>query len=118
MNETASFADHLVVLGRGRLLADTPMREFIHARVEPSVRIRTTDPTALKAALAQHGHDAVEHEDGRWTVHHARVDEIGRLVSAAGVPLLELAAQEGTLEQAYLDLTSDEAEFAAQPQEA
>ncbi|MER5828954.1 ATP-binding cassette domain-containing protein, partial [Streptomyces mirabilis] len=35
MNETASFADHLVVLGRGRLLADTPLREFIHARVRP-----------------------------------------------------------------------------------
>ncbi|WP_328869830.1 ABC transporter ATP-binding protein [Streptomyces sp. NBC_00287] len=118
MNETASFADHLVVLGRGRLLADTPMREFIHARVEPSVRIRTTDPTALKAALAQHGHDAAEHTDGHWTVHHARVDEIGRIISAAGVPLLELAAQEGTLEQAYLDLTSDETEFTAPSQEA
>ncbi|ELS51580.1 putative Nodulation ABC transporter NodI [Streptomyces viridochromogenes Tue57] len=45
MNETASFADHLVVLGRGRLLADTPMREFIHARVEPaSVSAPRTPP--------------------------------------------------------------------------
>ncbi|MCX5365361.1 ABC transporter ATP-binding protein [Streptomyces sp. NBC_00124] len=118
MNETASFADHLVVLGRGRLLADTPMRGFIHARVQPRVRIRTTDPTTLKAVLAEHGHDAAEHEDGHWTVHHARVDEIGRLASAAGIPILELTAEEGTLEQAYLDLTSTEAEFAAQPQEA
>jgi ABC-2 type transport system ATP-binding protein len=118
MNETASFADHLVVLGRGRLLADTPMREFIHARVQPRVRIRTTDPTALKNALARHGHDAVEHEDGHWTVHHACVDDIGRLASAARVPLLELAVEEGTLEQAYLDLTATEAEFTAQPQEA
>ncbi|GGL87624.1 ABC transporter ATP-binding protein [Streptomyces fumigatiscleroticus] len=118
MNETASFADHLVVLGRGRLLADTPMREFIDARVRPSVRIRTTDATALKSVLAAHGHDAVEHEDGYWSVHHARVDDIGRLVSAAGVPILELSAREGTLEQAYLDLTATEAEFTAQPQEA
>lgn len=118
MNETASFADHLVVLGRGRLLADTPMREFIHARVEPRVRVRTTDATALKAALARHGHDAVEHEDGHWTVRHARVDDIGRLASQAGVPLLELMAEEATLEQAYLDLTATEAEFTAQPQEA
>ncbi|MDC0771962.1 ABC transporter ATP-binding protein [Streptomyces sp. HD] len=117
MNETASFADHLVVLGRGRLLADTPMREFIHARVEPRVRIRTTDATALKSALGQHGHEAVQHEDGHWTVHHARVDDIGRLASEAGVPILELAAEEGTLEQAYLDLTAAEAEFTAQPQE-
>ncbi|NEB01143.1 ABC transporter ATP-binding protein [Streptomyces sp. SID13726] len=118
MNETASFADHLVVLGRGRLLADTPMRGFIHARVQPRVRVRTTDPAALKDALARHGHDAVEHPDGHWTVPHARVDEIGVLASAAGVPLLELTAEEGTLEQAYLDLTSAETEFSAQPQEA
>ncbi|MFE6622800.1 ABC transporter ATP-binding protein [Streptomyces sp. NPDC057740] len=118
MNETASFADHLVVLGRGRLLADTPMREFIHARVEPRVRVRTTDATALRAALDRHGHDAVEHEDGHWTVRHARVDDIGRIASQAGVPLLELAAEEATLEQAYLDLTATEAEFTAQPQEA
>lgn len=118
MNETASFADHLIVLGRGRLLADTPMREFIDARVRPRVRIRTPDATALKAALARHGHDAVEHDDGYWTVHHARVDDIGRIVSGAGVPVLELASEEGTLEQAYLDLTAAEVEFTAQPQEA
>ncbi|MFJ8808439.1 ABC transporter ATP-binding protein [Streptomyces sp. NPDC102490] len=118
MNETASFADHLVVLGRGRLLADTPMREFIDARVRPRVRVRTSDATALKAALARHGHDAVEHDDGRWTVHDARVEDIGRIVSGAGVPVLELAADEGTLEQAYLDLTATETEFTAQPQEA
>ena len=118
MNETASFADHLVVLGRGRLLADTPMREFIHARVQPSVRIRTTDPAALRTVLAEHGHDAAQHHDGHWSVRHARVDDIGLLVSAAGVPLLELAAEEATLEQAYLDLTATETEFTAQPQEA
>lgn len=118
MNETASFADHLVVLGRGRLLADTPMREFIHARVRPRVRIRTTDPAALRGALARGGHDAVEHAAGHWTVEHARVDDIGRLVSAAGVPVLELASEEATLEQAYLDLTAAETEFTAQPQEA
>ncbi|MGW4428975.1 ATP-binding cassette domain-containing protein [Streptomyces tendae] len=116
MNETASFADHLVVLGRGRLLADTPMRDFIDARVRPWVRVRTSDATALKAALARHGHEAVEHDDGYWTVHHARVDDIGRIVSGAGVPVLELASDEGTLEQAYLDLTAAETEFAAQPE--
>ncbi|SEC87247.1 ABC-2 type transport system ATP-binding protein [Streptomyces sp. 3213] len=118
MNETASFADHLVVLGRGRLLADTPMRDFIDARVQPHVRIRTTDAGALKAALTGHGHDAVEHEDGHWIVTHARVDEIGALLSSAGVPILELASAEGTLEQAYLDLTATETEFGAPNQEA
>ncbi|MFF7853632.1 ATP-binding cassette domain-containing protein [Streptomyces sp. NPDC007904] len=118
MNETASFADHLVVLGRGRLLADTPMREFIRARVRPTVRVRTSDPAGLRSVLVRHGHDPVEHPDGHWSVADARVDDIGRLASAAGVPLLELATDEGTLEQAYLDLTAGETEFTAQPQEA
>ncbi|WP_411093108.1 ABC transporter ATP-binding protein [Streptomyces sp. 049-1] len=118
MNETASFADHLVVLGRGRLLADLPMREFIDARVQPRVRVRTSDATALKAVLARHGHAAVEHVDGYWTVPDARVDDIGRALSGAGVPVLELISDEGTLEQAYLDLTATETEFTAQPQEA
>ncbi|MFJ9740758.1 ATP-binding cassette domain-containing protein [Streptomyces sp. NPDC101166] len=118
MNETASFADHLVVLGRGRLLADTPLRDFIDARVRPRVRVRTSDPDALARVLARHGHDGVAHEEGHWTVDHARVDDIGRLASEAGVPLLELTSEEGTLEQAYLDLTAADTEFAAQPQEA
>ncbi|MFH8467203.1 ABC transporter ATP-binding protein [Streptomyces sp. NPDC017991] len=126
MNETASFADHLVVLGRGRLLADMGMREFVQARVDPRVRVRTTDGPALRDLLAHHGYEAARNEgegegegegggEGeRWIVHHARVDDIGRLASGAGLPLLELAAEEGTLEQAYLDLTATEAEFAAQ----
>ncbi|EKX63091.1 ABC transporter ATP-binding protein [Streptomyces ipomoeae] len=133
MNETASFADHLIVLGRGRLLADTPMREFIHARVQPRVRVRTTDPDALAELLARHGHraDLGEREHGRHDtsataiVYDARVEDIGRLASGAGLTVLELAAEEGTLEQAYLDLTAAEAEFTAsasaipaQPQEA
>ncbi|MGW5508619.1 ABC transporter ATP-binding protein [Streptomyces albogriseolus] len=118
MHETAAFADHLVVLGRGRLLADTPMREFIDARVRPAVRVRTSDPDTLERALARHGHRAVRHADGHWTVPDARVDDIGRLASAERVPLLELTADEGTLEQAYLDLTAAESEFATQPQEA
>ncbi|MEU1041182.1 ATP-binding cassette domain-containing protein [Streptomyces sp. NPDC005907] len=115
MHETASFADHLVVLGRGRLLADTPLREFVHARVQPRVRVRTTDGPALSGLLARHGYEAVEGGDGRWTVLHARVEDIGHLTSGAGVPVLELASEEATLEQAYLDLTGAATEFTAVP---
>ncbi|GGS97832.1 ABC transporter ATP-binding protein [Streptomyces chromofuscus] len=118
MNETASFADHLVVLGRGRLLADTPMREFIDARVQPRVRVRTTDPAALEELLDRNGYEAAQSEDGTWTVLHARVEDIGRLTSEARVPVVELTTAEGTLEQAYLNLTASETEFTAQPQEA
>ncbi|MFI1003084.1 ABC transporter ATP-binding protein [Streptomyces galbus] len=118
MNETASFADHLVVLGRGRVLADTSLRAFIDAGVRPRVRVRTSDPAALRGALARHGLDAEEQAEGHWTVRGARVDDVGRLASESGVPLLELTAEEGTLEQAYLDLTAGEAEFAASSREA
>ncbi|MFF8731467.1 ATP-binding cassette domain-containing protein [Streptomyces sp. NPDC015171] len=117
MGETAVFADHLLILGRGRLLADTPVREFIQARVRPHVRVRTTDSAALADLLARHGHDASQDADGTWTVRHARVDDLGRLMSKEGVPVLELAAGEATLEEAYLDLTAAEAEFTALPQE-
>ncbi|MFD7701832.1 ABC transporter ATP-binding protein [Streptomyces caelestis] len=116
MNETASFADHLVVLGRGRLLADMPTREFIAARVRPRVRVRTSDATALRTVLTRHGHEAVEHADGHWTVHRASVEAVGRAMSEAGVPVLELSADEGTLEEAYLDLTAAETEFTAPAQ--
>lgn len=66
MGETAAFADHLVILGRGRLLADTPVREFIDARVRPQVRVRTdaADTDALGALLDRHGHEAARDADG------------------------------------------------------
>ncbi|MFG2942049.1 ABC transporter ATP-binding protein [Streptomyces sp. NPDC048282] len=113
MNETASFADHLIVLGRGRLLADTPVRDFIRARVRPATRVRTTDDGQLDRLLTRHGYEARRGADGAWTVLHARVEDIGRVLADAGVPVLELAQEEATLEQAYLDLTSAEAEFTA-----
>ncbi|MEU9454285.1 ATP-binding cassette domain-containing protein [Streptomyces sp. NPDC048277] len=113
MNETSSFADHLIVLGRGRLLADTPLRDFVHARVRPGTRIRTGADERLGDLLARHGYAADRSADGAWTVRHARVEDLGRLLADAAVPVLELAQEEATLEQAYLDLTSTETEFAA-----
>ncbi|MFJ6846431.1 ATP-binding cassette domain-containing protein [Streptomyces griseoluteus] len=117
MGETAVFADHLLILGRGRLLADTPVRDFIDARVRPLVRVRSTDADALGALLARHGHEGERAADGTWAVRHARVEELGRLLAEEGLPVLELALQEASLEEAYLDLTAGEAEFTAQPQE-
>ncbi|WP_051852842.1 ABC transporter ATP-binding protein [Streptomyces aureocirculatus] len=121
MNETATFADHLVVLGRGRLLADTPMREFIASHSKPRARARTTDPVRLRAVLARAGHDltAVDGDgdgDGsRWAVDGARAEEIGRLAAREGVPMLELADEEASLEDAYLALTASATEFTAGP---
>lgn len=111
MSETASFADHLVVLGRGRLLADTGMREFIDAWTTPRVRLRTTEDARLRTALANRGLHPVAADDGRWTVEGARVEDIGPLAAEEGIPILELAGEEPSLEHAYLALTADEAEY-------
>ncbi|MFC9947767.1 ABC transporter ATP-binding protein [Streptomyces pratensis] len=113
MNETSSFADHLVVLGKGRLLVDMPMREFLASRSRPGVRLRTTESTRMRDALIRKGYEPVQGDDGRWSVDGATAEEIGALAAFEGIPLLELIAEQATLEEAYLDLTAAETEFAA-----
>ncbi|WAL93505.1 ATP-binding cassette domain-containing protein [Streptomyces sp. Je 1-369] len=113
MNETATFADHLVILGRGRLLADDPMNEFIASRSRARVRVRTTDPDLLRELLSGRGYVLGESVEGRWTVDGAKAEEVGAIAAGAGVQVLELADERTSLEQAYLALTADEAEFRA-----
>ncbi|MFE6773471.1 ABC transporter ATP-binding protein [Streptomyces fimicarius] len=113
MNETASFADHLVVLGRGRLLADMPMKEFLDSRSRPRVRLRTTEPGRLRSALTSRGLTGIQAEDDRWTIDGVTAEAIGALAADEGIPLLELGDERATLEQAYLDLTADDTPFAA-----
>ncbi|MFF9512345.1 ABC transporter ATP-binding protein [Streptomyces sp. NPDC014724] len=113
MNETSSFADHLVVLGRGRLLADLPMQEFLDARSRPRVRVRTTESIRLRDVLVRKGYEPVQGEDGCWTVEGAKAGEIGATAAAEGIAVLELSDEQTTLEQAYLDLTADAMDFAS-----
>ncbi|MGA5471783.1 ABC transporter ATP-binding protein [Streptomyces arboris] len=113
MNETASFADHLVVLGRGRLLADLPMQEFLESRSRPRVHLRTTEQARLRSVLEAKGLTVVQAEDGRWAIDGVTAKVIGTLAADEGIPLLELADERATLEQAYLDLTADDTPFAA-----
>ncbi len=113
MNETAAFADHLVVVGRGRLLADIPTPDFIEQHSHPRVRVRTSDPGRLRTALLAQGHTVAEGDDGRWVVDGATAEQIGVAAAREGVPVLELTDERASLEQAYLALTTAEAEFAA-----
>ncbi|MFE9856308.1 ATP-binding cassette domain-containing protein [Streptomyces sp. NPDC005780] len=113
MNETSSFADHLIVLGQGRLLIDMPMQEFLDSRSRPRVRVRVNaaESPRFSAALTRKGHRAEQGRDGLWTVEAARAAEIGALAAAEGIPVLQLMDEQATLEQAYLDLTAGAAEF-------
>ncbi|MFD9357349.1 ATP-binding cassette domain-containing protein [Streptomyces sp. NPDC060031] len=113
MSETATLADHLVVLGQGRLLADTSMEEFIDARSAPRARLRTSEPARLREALAREGFDLVDADAGRWTVDGIRADQLGAIAAREGIPMLELADERASLEQAYLDLTAGHAQFTA-----
>lgn len=113
MSETASFADHLVVLGQGRLLVDTPTAEFIDAHSSPRVRLRTSDPDRLFTALARRGYELLPAEDGRWTVDGIQAGAVGVLAAGEGIAVLELSDERASLEQAYLALTAGRADFSA-----
>lgn len=113
MAETAATADHVVVLGRGRLLADLPVRDFTAAAGGSRTRVRTSDPARLGAALAARGLTPVPADDGSWTVEGTRAEEIGRIAAREGIPVLGLSEEQRSLEEAYLELTNGAAEFAA-----
>ncbi|MFF1921140.1 ATP-binding cassette domain-containing protein [Streptomyces sp. NPDC058221] len=113
MNETSSFADHLIVLGRGRLLVDLPMQEFLDSRSRPRVRMRTMESSRFGEVLTRKGYRAAEGDDGRWTVEGVKAEEIGAIAAVEGIAVLELTDEQATLEQAYLELTADAAEFAS-----
>ncbi|HEV2824029.1 MAG TPA: ATP-binding cassette domain-containing protein [Actinomycetota bacterium] len=113
MSEMALAAQHLIVIGRGRLIADTGMEEFV-ARAAPGVvRVRSTDPAALAALLRSRDGAVAEAGDGGLAVSGLTTDEVGRLAGAAGITLLELTAQQASLEEAFIDLTRDAVEFRA-----
>jgi ABC-2 type transport system ATP-binding protein len=111
MSEMAQTAEHLIVVGRGKLIADTSVREFIASSSGNRVRVRTTDPGALAAVLA--GRDVrVEATGGdALEVSGLSTDQIGLAAGGAGIILLELSAQQTSLEEAFMDLTRDAVEY-------
>jgi ABC-2 type transport system ATP-binding protein len=113
MSEMALTAQHLIVIGRGRLIADTGVEEFV-ARAAPGVvRVRSTDPAALAALLRSRDVAVSEAEGGALAVSGLDTDQVGRLAGTAGITLLELTAQQASLEEAFIDLTRDAVEFRA-----
>lgn len=112
LTELAQTADDLVVIGRGRLLADTTMAEFIEANSERSVVVRTPDAERLGAELVALGHSA-ERDGERLVVAGVTTDAVGDVAADLGVRLHELAGRESTLEDAYLRLVAQTAEYQA-----
>src|SRR3954465_11643359 len=111
MSEMALTADHLIVVGRGRLIADASMADFIAGASRNLVRVRSLDNAALAAHLASPDVTITPLEAGAMEVVGLTTDQIGTAAFAAGLTLLELAGQQASLEEAFMDMTHDAVEY-------
>jgi ABC-2 type transport system ATP-binding protein len=118
MSEMENTADHLIVIGRGKLIADCAVAEFIERNSQRSVRVRTPQPAVLAKAVEAAGGSVRDEGSGQLTVFGLGTDRVGDLAFDSGVRLHELAPAQASLEQAFMELTGPSVEFrAGQPQE-
>src|SRR5215469_15557881 len=113
MSEMENTADHLIVIGRGKLIADCTMAEFIARSSGASVRVRTPSPDALVLAVAAEGGQATATADGTLEVRGMTADRVGDIAFEKGVRLHELTTTRASLEEAFMELTGDSVEYRA-----
>ncbi|MFE9682976.1 ABC transporter ATP-binding protein [Streptomyces sp. NPDC006285] len=113
MSEMALTADHLVVIGQGRLLADTSMAAFIRENSRSYVRIRSPQRETLLDVLRGAGIAAVEAGGGTLEVDGVRAEDLGELAAQHRVVLHELSPQQASLEEAFMRLTAESVEYHA-----
>jgi ABC-2 type transport system ATP-binding protein len=113
MSEMENTADHLIVIGKGKLIADCPTAEFIARSTGRTVRVRTPDQARLADLVTADGGTARDDGDGRLGVSGLTADRIGDLAFENAVRLHELAAAQASLEQAFMELTGAAVEFRA-----
>jgi ABC-2 type transport system ATP-binding protein len=113
MSEMENTADHLIVIGRGQLLADCTMEEFIDRSSGQVVRVRTPQAEQLIGALAETGIAAINNDDGTLTVRGLSPDRVGDIAFEHGVRLHELTPARASLEAAFMELTADSVEYHA-----
>ena len=112
MSEMAQTADHIIVLGRGRVIADAPVGDII-GRAGGTVRVRTPDAERLRPLLTAEGATVTADADGALEVTGIPAARVGELAAQDRVVLHELSPVSGSLEEAYLALTQDEVEYHA-----
>jgi ABC-2 type transport system ATP-binding protein len=113
MSEMALTAQHLIVIGRGRLIASAGTEQLIAGAARTVVRVRSTRPDALAALLRSPDVTVSRAEDGALSVSGLSTDQVGTVAGTAGITLLELTAQHASLEEAFMDMTRDAVEFRA-----
>jgi ABC-2 type transport system ATP-binding protein len=110
LSEMSQMADNIVVIGKGKLIASTSIDQLITGSAHSSVFVRVHDLHKLESVL----HDksmAFERADGGLKISGAKTDDIGQLAFHAGLPVLELANQAASLEEAFLELTAGTEEY-------
>jgi ABC-2 type transport system ATP-binding protein len=112
MSEMGNTADHLIVIGRGRLIADCSVAEFIERNSVQAVRVRTPQPDALVAAIRRVG-GRVAAAGEAIVIHGLAADKVGDLAYENGIRLHELAVAQASLEEAYMEQTAASVEFRA-----
>jgi ABC-2 type transport system ATP-binding protein len=113
MSEMENTADHLIVIGRGRLIADCSMAEFIARGTGQAVLVRTPQPDALARAATAAGGTVTPAADGSLEVRGLPEARIGDLALASGIALHHLAPARASLEEAFMELTADSVEYQA-----
>jgi ABC-2 type transport system ATP-binding protein len=113
MSEMALTADHLIVIGQGRLLADTSMAVFIHENSRSYVRLRSPQPERMRDVLHKSGFTAVESGNGTLEIDGATTEAIGELAARHQLVLHELSAQRASLEEAFMQMTAGAVEYHA-----
>jgi ABC-2 type transport system ATP-binding protein len=114
MSEMEYTADHLLVIGRGQLIADCGMAEFIARGSGQAVRVRTPQPDALARAVAAAGGTVAPADDGQLEVCGLTEDQVSDLAFAHGIRLYHLAAARVSLEHAFMELTADSVDYRAE----
>ncbi|MFZ2513498.1 MAG: ATP-binding cassette domain-containing protein [Candidatus Saccharimonadales bacterium] len=112
LSEMAQMADDVVVIGKGKFIAEGSIKELVAGSAHAGVFVRSTNEVKLKKAFQASRVKFVSHDNG-FKVSGKTTDEVGQLLFKAGLPVLELARQDASLEEAFLELTAGSEEFSA-----
>ena len=110
MSEMALVANHLIVIGRGKILADSDIGDFIDQAAEAQVRVRSPELAKLQSILAGNGANTAI-ADGTMDVTGLSIEAIGEAAAANGIVLHELTSRKASLEDAFMKLTGDSIDF-------
>ncbi len=113
MSEMALTADHVIVIGRGRLIRDESMSEFVNSSSQTSVVVRTPEAERLSTAVREAGGTVTTDNTGALVVSGLEAPMIGELAAEGGIVLHELSPRRASLEDAFMELTQDSIEFHA-----